>query len=70
LPAQVKRAIDQTDVTVRLWEVSQHTPSQRIELFGEQANVVTVREQTLEQLSRFCIAALQDVIVDEPEAAR
>ena len=33
-------------------------------------DVVAARKQTVEQLAGFGIAALQDVIVDQPEAAR
>ena len=57
-------------MAVSLRKIAKHPASLGIELFREQTHVITVREQTLEQLARFVIAALKDVIVDEPEAAR
>src|SRR5262252_3257586 len=70
LPGQIKRAIDQADVTIGLRKIAQHAAGQRIELFCEQAHVVAASEQTGEQFARLGIAALQYVIVDEPKAAR
>lgn len=69
LPAQVQSAIDQPDVAVGLWKISQHAPCCRIELFGQQADVIAAREQTIEQRPCFRVTALQNVVVDEPEAA-
>ena len=48
LPAQIERAVDQTDVTVGLRKIAQHAAGQRIELFGEQTHVIAAREQTIE----------------------
>jgi hypothetical protein len=42
LPAQAKRAVDQTDVAVGLRKIAQHPATSRIELLGEQADVITV----------------------------
>ena len=70
LPVQIKRAVDQTDVTIGLRKIAQHPAGQRIKLFGEQSHVIAAREQTVEQLPGFRIAALQYVIVDEQKAAR
>jgi hypothetical protein len=57
-------------VAVGLRKVAQHAAGYRIQLFGEQADVIAAREQTIEQTPRFRITALQDVMVDEPKAAR
>jgi hypothetical protein len=40
LPSQVKRTVDQADVTVSLGEIAQHSAAQRIDLFGQQAHVI------------------------------
>jgi hypothetical protein len=48
LPAQIERADDQTNVTIGLWEIAQHSARQRIELFREQTNVIAAAEQTIE----------------------
>jgi hypothetical protein len=42
LAAQAKRAVDQTDVAVGLRKIAQHPATSRIELLGEQADVITV----------------------------
>ena len=42
LPAQAKRAVDQTDVAVGLRKIAQHPATSRIELLGEQADVITM----------------------------
>jgi hypothetical protein len=47
LPAQVKRAVDQADMTVSLREIAQHAASERIILFGEQTHVIAARKQTI-----------------------
>ena len=57
-------------MTVGLRKIAQHAAGQRIELFGEQTDVIAAREQTVEQLAGFRIAALQYVVIDEPKAAR
>jgi hypothetical protein len=53
-----------------LRKIAQHAASQRIDLLGEQTHVIASREQALEKLASVCIAALQYVISDQPEAAR
>src|SRR5262249_32559172 len=63
-------AVDKANVTIGLREIAQHAASQRIELLREQADVIAAGEQAGKELARFRIAALQDVVVDEPEAAR
>jgi molybdate-binding protein len=47
LPAQVKRAVDQADMTVSLRKIAQHAATQWIELFGEQTYVIATRQQTV-----------------------
>jgi hypothetical protein len=46
-------------MTVGLGKIAQHAAAQRINLFGEQAHVVAVRKQTVEQLASFSTATLQ-----------
>ena len=70
LPAQIQCAVDQADVTVGLREISEHPSQHRVVFFGEQADVVAARQQALEYPPGFGVAALQHVIVDQPEAAR
>ena len=57
-------------MTIGLWKIAQHTAGQRIKLLREQADVIAAGEQTVEKVARLRVAALQYVIVDEPEAAR
>ena len=56
-------------MAVGLGKIAQHAAGYRIELLGEQTDVVAAREQTIEQLSGFRVAGLQYVVVDQPEAA-
>src|SRR5260370_25956818 len=56
-------------MAVRLRKISQHAAAQWIDLLRQQADVVAACEQAFEQIARFRNAALQDVIVDEPETA-
>ena len=44
-------------MTVGLGKIAQHAAARWIDLFGEQAHVVAAREQTVEQLAGFRIAA-------------
>jgi hypothetical protein len=67
--AQIKRTVDQPDMAIGLGKVTQHAPGLRIELLGEQTDVVAAGEQTVEQPARLLIAALQYVIVNEPKTA-
>src|SRR5260370_23070586 len=66
-PAQTERGVDQTDVAEGLRKIAQHAARERIELLGQQANVVAARKQSVEQLAGFGVAPLQDVIVEEPK---
>src|SRR5262249_9583587 len=68
--AQTERRVDQTHVAIGLRKIAQHPTGERVDLLGQQTHVVAAREQTVEQLASFGVAALQDVIVDQPEAAR
>jgi hypothetical protein len=70
LPAQIERAVDQTDVAIGLRKIAKHAAGQWIDLFSEQTYVIAAGEQTVEQLPRFRIAVLQYVIIHEPKAAR
>ena len=40
LPAQIERAVDQSDMTIGLRKIAQHAAGQRIELFGKQSHVI------------------------------
>jgi hypothetical protein len=57
-------------MTIGLWEITQHAARQWVNLFSEKSYVVTSREQALKEPSSFGAAILQDVVLDEPEAAR
>ena len=57
-------------MTIGLWEIAQHAARQRVKLFSEKSHVVTSREQALKEPASFGAAVLQDVVLDEPEAAR
>ena len=48
LLGQIKRADDQTDVTIGLRKIAQHAAGQRIKLFGKQTHIIAAREQTVE----------------------
>src|SRR6185312_6106658 len=52
-----------------LREIAELTSGPRVVLLGKQTDVVTKREQAVEHRARFRQAALQDEIVDQPEAA-
>src|SRR4029077_9115634 len=66
---QIKCAINHAHVTVGLWKIPQHAPIERIEFLGQQANVIAVQEQSIEQPLRLLITTLQYVVVDEPKTA-
>jgi len=70
LARQVQGATDQTNMAVGLRKIAQHTASERIIFLGEQSHVVAAREEAIEQLAGLNVAALQNVIVDQPKAAR
>jgi hypothetical protein len=56
-------------MAVSLRKVAEHAAGQRIDLLREKADVVAAREQAVEEPPGFGVAALQHVIIDEPEAA-
>ena len=56
-------------MAVGLRKIAEHAAGHGIELFRQQAHVIAVRKQTIEQLPRLRITALHYVIVDKPEAA-
>ena len=53
----------------RLGKISQLPPERRRVFLGQQADIITERQQALEKISRFGDASLQNVVVREPEAA-
>jgi hypothetical protein len=69
LATEVKRAINDADVTVSLWKIAQHSAVEGIKFLRQQANVIAARDQTVKQSTRVRITTLQDVIVDEPKTA-
>jgi hypothetical protein len=56
-------------MAVRLGKITEHPASQRVKLFGEQADVIASCQQSIEKVAGFVITTLQDVVIDEPEAA-
>ena len=56
-------------MTISLREIAQHAAAQRIDLLRQQADVIAARQQPIEQLAGVLVPTLQDVIVDQPEAA-
>lgn len=40
LPAQIERAVDQTDMTIGLRKIAKHAAGQRIELLSKQSHVI------------------------------
>ena len=46
-PGQIKSGVDQADVAESLRKVTEHATSRRIELFGEQSDIIAVRHQSL-----------------------
>src|SRR3979490_269741 len=66
---EVERAVDQRDVGKRLWEVSEQALRHRVILLAEQAEVITQRKQPVEKRARIREALLQDIGIDQPEAA-
>src|SRR5439155_8463399 len=69
-PRQVQRGVDERDVGERLGEVAQQAPRSAIVLFREQPDVVGEPDQPLEESAGLLAAALQDVVVGQPERAR
>jgi hypothetical protein len=53
-----------------LWKVSKLALDDRIVLFGQQPDIVSETEQTVEQFFRFLEAALEDEVIYKPKAAR
>src|SRR5437868_2214304 len=68
-PGQVMRGIDQRDMRERLREIAHLPAGSRIVFLRQQSEIVAQIEEPLEQRPRVHIAALQDIIVGEPEAA-
>ena len=66
---ELERAVDRAHVAVGLGEVAEHAPSAGIEFLREQSDIVATGEQTLEESMGVAIAALQQIVVDQPEAA-
>src|SRR5258706_11154465 len=66
---QVERRVDQRDVGERLREVPEQTFLRRIVLFGEQADFVGEGAEALEQPRPLFHAALERVVVRQPERA-
>src|SRR4030081_733988 len=66
---EVERAVYQRDVGKRLWEISEQALRHRVILLAEQAEVVTLRTQPVEKRSRIRKPLLQDIGIDQPEAA-
>ncbi len=52
-----------------LREITELTLSERVVFFGEQSNIIPDCQQTLEHLHRIIVAALQFIIVGQPERA-
>lgn len=59
VPTQIRRAIDQANVAVGLRKIAQHAAGDRIDLLGQQADIVAAREQAIEQGLGFPAPALQ-----------
>jgi hypothetical protein len=53
-----------------LWKVSKLAFVDRIVLFGQQPDIVSETEQTVEQFFRFLEATLEDEVIYKPKAAR
>src|ERR1700747_552396 len=66
---EIECAVDQADMAVGLWEIAQHPTCARVELLGQKAAVVAARHEPLEKSPRLRVPSLQDVVVDQPEAA-
>src|ERR1700687_516829 len=66
---EVERAVYQRDVGKRLWEISEQALRHRVILLAEQAEVVTQRKQPVEKRARIRKPLLQDIGIDQPEAA-
>jgi hypothetical protein len=57
-------------MAVGLGKIAKHSASERIKLFGEQTHVIATGQQPIKELATFFVAALQYIVIDEPEAAR
>src|SRR6266567_13389 len=68
-PAQIVRRIDQRHVTEGLRKIADLPLRAEIILFGQQSDVVSERQQTLEYLARFRVASCEREIVCVPEGA-
>src|ERR1700687_3185971 len=68
-PCEIMGCIDQSQMGEGLREVAELPLLGRIVFFGEQPDVVTQRQQTLEERPRVIIATEHRIVVGEPEAA-
>src|SRR5262249_13574296 len=66
---QVEGAVDQADVGEGLWEVADELLRCRVVFLAEKADIVAQAHEALEEFFRVVAASLEDVDVDEPEAA-
>jgi hypothetical protein len=66
---EIECAVDQADMAVGLREIAQHPTCAWIELLGQKTDVVAARHEPLEKSPRLRVPSLQDVVIDEPEAA-
>src|SRR5437868_1119624 len=67
---EIECRVDERDVRERLGKVAQLPPLARVVLLREKPDVIAQGEEPLEQAARVVVAALKDVIVRQPEAAR
>lgn len=68
--AQVPRRLSEREVAERLRKSAKLPPRPRIVLLGEQADIVSNREQTLKEPARVAVTTLQDHVVGKPKTAR
>ena len=66
---EVDRGVDETDVAERLRKIAELSSRAGIVFLGEQAEIITYRQQILEKRARVSEAPLLYVIIGEPEAA-
>lgn len=65
---QVMRRVDERHMREGLREIGDEALGLGIILLGELADIVAKRDEPLEEMPRLVEAALQDVVVREPEA--
>jgi hypothetical protein len=69
VPREREGAVHEREMGERLREVAEHAAVHRVVLLRDQAEVVPQREQAVEQGARLALTALEEEVVDEPEAA-